>query len=397
MGEKMPQYRYTAYNLKGKKCRGKKEFSNEMEFRKFLKSKRMILIQFDILKKTKKISQENILSFTRELKIMLESRIGIVEALDIQKNQYENSKFGEIIFEIRKDILNGNSIGDAFKKHRNIFGNFYVSLLYLGEKPGKIIENLERISVNMELENKIRKKMIEALFYPCIVLVFSMIVVIFLITYVLPNFVEMFNESGTKLPFLTKVLMGTSKNIHYILISMICIYIIIIYLRKKMKNNLKSRFEYDKFVMKIPIYKNIMIKNIIIRFSKNMALLMDSEMPIAEVLEVIIESCDNVVVKKDIEDMKFSIMSGEGIAESLKQIEIYTGKYQKMAAIGEKSGELINVFHKISQLCQEELENYIGKILILIEPVMIIILGLILGNVIIAIYLPIFNLSDVIK
>lgn len=397
MGEKMPQYRYTAYNLKGKKCRGKKEFSNEMEFRKFLKSKRMILIQFDILKKTKKISQENILSFTRELKIMLESRIGIVEALDIQKNQYENSKFGEIIFEIRKDILNGNSIGDAFKKHRNIFGNFYVSLLYLGEKPGKIIENLERISVNLELENKIRKKMIEALFYPCIVIVFSMIVVIFLITYVLPNFVEMFNESGTKLPFLTKVLMGTSKNIHYILISMICIYIIIIYLRKKMKNNLKSRFEYDKFVMKIPIYKNIMIKNMIIRFSKNMALLMDSEMPIAEVLEVIIESCDNVVVKKDIEDMKFSIMSGEGIAESLKQIEIYTGKYQKMAAIGEKSGELINVFHKISQLCQEELENYIGKILILIEPVMIIILGLILGNVIIAIYLPIFNLSDVIK
>lgn len=393
----MPQYRYTVYNLKGKKCRGKKEFSNEMEFRKFLKSKRMILIQFDILKKTKKISQENILSFTRELKIMLESRIGIVEALDIQKNQYENSKFGEIIFEIRKDILNGNSIGDAFKKHRNIFGNFYVSLLYLGEKPGKIIENLERISVNLELENKIRKKMIEALFYPCIVIVFSMIVVIFLITYVLPNFVEMFNESGTKLPFLTKVLMGTSKNIHYILISMICIYIIIIYLRKKMKNNLKSRFECDKFVMKIPIYKNIMIKNMIIRFSKNMALLMDSEMPIAEILEVIIESCDNVVVKKDIEDMKFSIMSGEGIAESLKQIEIYTGKYQKMAAIGEKSGELINVFHKISQLCQEELENYIGKILILIEPVMIIILGLILGNVIIAIYLPIFNLSDVIK
>ena len=169
----MPQYRYTAYNLKGKKCRGKKEFSNEMEFRKFLKSKRMILIQFDILKKTKKISQENILSFTRELKIMLESRIGIVEALDIQKNQYENSKFEEIIFEIRKDILNGNSIGDAFKKHKNIFGNFYVSLLYLGEKPGKIIENLERISVNLELENKIRKKMIEALFYPCIVIVFS--------------------------------------------------------------------------------------------------------------------------------------------------------------------------------------------------------------------------------
>lgn len=393
----MPQYRYTAYNLKGKKCRGKKEFSNEMEFRKFLKSKRMILIQFDILKKTKKISQENILSFTRELKIMLESRIGIVEALDIQKDQYENSKFGEIIFEIRKDILNGNSIGDAFKKHRNIFGNFYVSLLYLGEKPGKIIENLERISANLELENKIRKKMIEALFYPCIVIVFSMIVVIFLITYVLPNFVEMFNESETKLPFLTKMLMGTSKNIHYIIILLICICTLIIYLRKKMKNNLKSRFEYDKFIMKIPIYKNIMIKNMIIRFSKNMALLMDSEMPIAEVLEVIIESCENTVVKKDVEDMKFSIMSGEGIAESLKQIEIYTDRYQKMAAIGEKSGELINVFHKISQLCQEELENYIGKILILIEPVMIIILGLILGTVIIAIYLPIFNLSDVIK
>jgi len=391
----MPQYKYTAYDIKGRKCRGKKEFSNEKEFRKFLKSKRMILIQFEILKKNKKISREGLLSFTRELKTMLESKISIIEALKILEEQYENSKFGGIISAIRKDIINGSSIGEAFKVHRNIFGNFYVDLLYLGEISGKITENLERISINMELENKIRKKMIEALFYPCIVIVFSIIVVIFLMLYVLPNFVDMFNESGTELPFITQILMGISKNVHYIGLLFICICIVIIYIKKKTKNDMRSK--YDKFMIKIPLYSNIMIKNIIIRFSKNMALMMESGMLITEILELMKESFDNTIVKKDIEDMKYNIISGKGIAESLKQLEIYPDKYQKMVVIGEESGELVNMFHKISQLCQEELENYIGRILILIEPVMIIILGLILGTVIIAIYLPIFNLSDVIK
>ncbi|MDU1910998.1 type II secretion system F family protein [Fusobacterium sp.] len=391
----MPQYKYIAYDIKGRKCRGKKEFLNEKEFRKFLKSKRMILIQFEILKKNKKIYQGEILSFTRELKIMLESRISIIEALKILGEQYENSAFGEIIFNIKKDILNGSSIGEAFRVYKNIFGNFYVDLLYLGEISGKITENLERISINLELENKIRKKIMEALFYPCIVIVFSIVVIIFLILYVLPNFVEMFNESGTELPFITQILMSTSKNIYYIALLFICICIIIIFIKKKIKS--KMRNKYDKFMMKIPVYSNVMIKNIIIRFSKNMALMMESGMLITEILELMEESFDNSLVKKDIEDMKYSIISGKGIAEALKQLEIYSDKYQKMVIIGEESGELVNMFHKISQLSQEELENYIGKILILIEPVMIIILGMIMGTVIIAIYLPIFNLSDVIK
>ena len=128
-----------------------------------------------------------------------------------------------------------------------------------------------------------------------------------------------------------------------------------------------------------------------------MALMLESGMLVTEILELMQESFDNIFVKAGIEDMRYSIISGGGIAESLKQLEIYPSRYQKMEVIGEESGELVNMFHKISQLCQEELESYIGKILILIEPIMIIILGLILGVVIIAIYLPIFNLSEIIK
>lgn len=128
-----------------------------------------------------------------------------------------------------------------------------------------------------------------------------------------------------------------------------------------------------------------------------MALMLESGMLVTEILELMQESFDNIFVKAGIEDMRYSIISGGGIAESLKQLEIYPSRYQKMVVIGEESGELVNMFHKISQLCQEELESYIGKILILIEPIMIIILGLILGVVIIAIYLPIFNLSEIIK
>jgi len=239
--------------------------------------------------------------------------------------------------------------------------------------------------------------MIEALFYPCIVIFFSIIVVMFLMLYVLPNFVEIFNESETVLPLITKILMSISKNIHYIILLFTCICTVIICIRKKIKSNIKDKFYYDKFVMKIPVYNKIMTKNIIIRFSKNMALMLESGMLVTEILELMQESFDNIFVKAGIEDMRYSIISGGGIAESLKQLEIYPSRYQKMVVIGEESGELVNMFHKISQLCQEELESYIGKILILIEPIMIIILGLILGVVIIAIYLPIFNLSEIIK
>ena len=393
----MQKYRYTAYDMYGRKCRGKKEFSDEREFRKFLKKKKMVLIQFDIVKSRKKISKTDILCFTRELKIMLESRISIIVALEIQGEQYKENSFGTVIVEIKEEILNGSSIGDAFKKYRDIFGNFYVDLLHLGEISGKITENLERISANLELEGKLRKKIAEAFFYPCIVIIFSMIVVMFMMIYVLPNFVEMFNESGTSLPILTQVLMLISKNMYYIVFIAICIWILIIHFKKRIKSNMNRRIKYDKFIMKIPIYKIILEKSMVIRFSKNMALMMESGMLVTEILEFMKDSFENTVVKKEMEEMKYKIISGEGIAQSLKCLNIYSERYRKMVIIGEESGELTNMFHKISQLCQEELEGYIGKMLVLLEPVLIIILGLILGTVIIAIYLPIFNMSDLIK
>ena len=391
----MGKYRYRAYDKNGKLRKGILVAKDEKELKNFLRKERLRLKEFFEIKENAKISKIEILNFTKEIIIMLESGISIIKVFEIQEGQYKSS-FKNILKEMRENLLNGDSIGEVFIKNKKVFGNFYVGMVNLGDISGNLVENLKKICEHLELELAVVKKLKEVAFYPCIVLTFSVLILTFLMIFVFPNFIKIFEESKTELPLLTRILIKVSENFYGIIFIIICILTIIIFSLKNIKSNSRIKEYLDRVLLKIPLVRDFIIGNYIIRFSKNISIMLSSGMLILDILKLLRDFFDNTVIKKEIERLEKSLFDGQQLSEVMEENSLFPEKYRKLVVVGEKSGELIKIFEQIAKLEEERIENSIKKLLTLVEPILIIVLGLILSIIIIAIYLPIFNMSNLI-
>lgn len=391
----MGKYKYKAYDKYGKLRKGILVAKDEKELKIFLRKERLRLKEFFEIKENAKISKIEILNFTKEIIIMLESGISIIKVFEIQEGQYKSS-FKNILKEMRENLLNGDSIGEVFIKNKKVFGNFYVGMVNLGDISGNLVENLKKICEHLELELAVVKKLKEVAFYPCIVLTFSALILTFLMIFVFPNFIKIFEESKTELPLLTRILIKVSKNFYGIIFIIICILTIIIFSLKNIKSNSRTKEYLDRVLLKIPLVRDFIIGNYIIRFSKNISIMLSSGMLILDILKLLRDFFDNTVIKKEIERLEKSLFDGQQLSEVMEENSLFPEKYRKLVVVGEKSGELIKIFEQIAKLEEERIENSIKKLLTLVEPILIIVLGLILSIIIIAIYLPIFNMSNLI-
>ena len=391
----MGKYKYKAYDKYGKLRKGILVAKDEKELKNFLRKERLRLKEFFEIKENAKISKIEILNFTKEIIIMLESGISIIKVFEIQEGQYKSS-FKNILKEMRENLLNGDSIGEVFIKNKKVFGNFYVGMVNLGDISGNLVENLKKICEHLELELAVVKKLKEVAFYPCIVLTFSVLILTFLMIFVFPNFIKIFEESKTELPLLTRILIKVSENFYGIIFIIICILTIIIFSLKNIKSNSRTKEYLDRVLLKIPLVRDFIIGNYIIRFSKNISIMLSSGMLILDILKLLRDFFDNTVIKKEIERLEKSLFDGQQLSEVMEENSLFPEKYRKLVVVGEKSGELIKIFEQIAKLEEERIENSIKKLLTLVEPILIIVLGLILSIIIIAIYLPIFNMSNLI-
>lgn len=391
----MGKYRYRAYDKNGKLRKGILVAKDEKELKNFLRKERLRVKEFFEIKEKVKISKQEILNFTKEIVIMLESGITIIKIFEIQEEQYKGS-FKNILKEMKENLLNGDSIGEVFKKNEDIFGSFYVGMVNLGDLSGNLVENLKKICEHLELELKIVKKLKEVTFYPCIVLTFSLLILTFLMVFVFPNFIKIFEDSKTELPLLTKILIEVSENFYIIIFLIICILTVIIFCLKNIKDNSRTKEQLDRLLLKIPLVRDFIVGNYIIRFSKNISIMLSSGMLILDILKLLRDFFDNIVIKKEIERLEKSLFEGKQLSEVMGEESLFPDKYKKLIVVGEKSGELIKIFEQIAKLEEEKMENNIKRLLTLVEPILIIVLGLILSIIIIAIYLPIFNMSNLI-
>ena len=391
----MGKYKYKAYDKYGKLRKGILVAKDEKELKIFLRKERLRLKEFFEIKENVKISKIEILNFTKEIIIMLESGISIIKVFEIQEGQYKSS-FKNILKEMRENLLNGDSIGEVFIKNKKVFGNFYVGMVNLGDISGNLVENLKKICEHLELELAVVKKLKEVAFYPCIVLTFSVLILTFLMIFVFPNFIKIFEESKTELPLLTRILIKVSENFYGIIFIIICILTIIIFSLKNIKSNSRIKEYLDRVLLKIPLVRDFIIGNYIIRFSKNISIMLSSGMLILDILKLLRDFFDNTVIKKEIERLEKSLFDGQQLSEVMEENSLFPEKYRKLVVVGEKSGELIKIFEQIAKLEEEKMENNIKRLLTLVEPILIIVLGLILSIIIIAIYLPIFNMSNLI-
>ena len=391
----MKKYKYEGYDKRGNIKRGTCSANDEIKLKEILKKERIRLKKFSEIKIRISISKEEILNFTKEVLIMLDSGISIIKILEIQEQQYKSS-LKNIIEEIKRDILNGDTLGEAFKKYEEIFGSFYIGMVFLGENSGNLDKNLKKICEYLELEIRVIKKIKEVIFYPCILLTFSILILTFLMIYIFPNFIKLFEESKRELPLLTRILIKVSSNFYILILLFTCILTIIIFLIKYIKKDRNLKEKYDGILLKLPIIKNFIIGNFIIRFSKNISIMLSSGIVIMDILKLLKDFFENIIIKNKIEKMEEFLFEGKQLSEVIEKNDLFPQKYIKLIIVGEKSGELAKVFEQIARLEEERLESEIKKFLTLVEPILIIILGLILSIIIIAIYLPIFNMSNLI-
>ena len=391
----MKKYKYVGYDRYGNIKYGTCSASDEIKLKEILKKERIRIKKFSEITIRRKIFKEEILNFTKEILIMLDSGISIIKILEIQEQQYK-APLKDILGELKRDILNGDTLGEAFKKYEEIFGSFYIGMIFLGESSGNLDKNLRKICEYLELEIKIIKKIKEVIFYPCILLTFSILILTFLMIYIFPNFIKLFEESKRELPLLTRILIGVSNNFHMIILFFICILIIIIFFIRYIKKDRILKEKYDGILLKVPIIKSFIIGNFIIRFSKNISIMLSSGIVIMDILKLLKNFFENIVIKRELEKIEELLFEGKQLSEGLKKNNLFPQKYIKLVIVGEKSGELSRVFEQIAKLEEERIERDIKKLLTLVEPILIIILGLILSIIIIAIYLPIFNMSNLI-
>jgi type IV pilus assembly protein PilC len=399
----MPNFKYRGKNIKGETLKGKLEAGSEKEA--ILLLRRQNIYPIEIKKESiankeisfsifQKVKIKDLAVFCRQFHAILDAGISVLESLDILRNQTENKKLRDAIDDIYEEVQKGKSLSSAMANYKSIFPEILINMIETGEVSGQLDVVLERMAVHFEKENKINQKIQGAMVYPAIISIVALLVVWFLMTFVLPNFVDMFKGFGITLPLPTRILLGTGKwlkNYWYILFAII---VALIYIFRKYSNTEKGRYRIDKLKLKLPVIGKVSGKIVTSRFARTLSTLLASGISIIEAMEIVIRIIGNSVISEGIHKSMDNIKKGLGIAEPLKELGIFPPMLISMIRIGEESGSLDSMLAKTADFYDEEVESAVAKMTTLIEPLIIVILAFVVGAIVVSIVLPMFEMFN---
>ena len=343
-----------------------------------------------------KIKQKNVVVFCRIFSTMINAGLPLIQCLDLLAQQEQNKAFSKIIRSIKEDIEGGTSLTNALKKYPKIFDDLFVNLIAAGEAGGILDVILERLSNYMEKAMKLKARVKGAMTYPIAVLAISISVVALLLLKVIPVFQKMFEGMGGKLPGLTQALITASEFTQKYFLFIVAIFVIIYIAFTRFYKTEKGRWIVDSLVLKAPIFGDLMKKVAVAKFSRTLSTMMSSGVPILEGLAIVSKTSGNVVVEDALLKTRQSISEGRSIAEPLAETGIFPPMVVQMISVGEATGALDSMLSKIAAFYDDEIDVAVDSMTALLEPVMMVFLGGIVGGMIIAMYLPIFKLASVI-
>ncbi|MEL7597124.1 MAG: type II secretion system F family protein, partial [Clostridiaceae bacterium] len=396
----MPAFKYRAINKKGEKIEGNFIANNENEVLAMIRGKEYYPV---LVKKTSqrkkidlsyifsKVKKKDVAVLCRQLSTLLNAGLDILNCVHILRQQTENKKLTFSLNEIYEDIQRGSTLSEAMNKYNNIYPQLLINMIEAGEATGSLNNVVEKMAQHYEKESKMDNKINNAMVYPIVLGIVSIGVVVFLLTYVMPTFMTMFESSGTEMPVLTKKLLAVSnimRNYWYLLL--IATTAMIIGLRELAKKE-KVENVLETIKLKMPILKNINQIIITSRFTRNLSIVLYSGISIIEALEIVSKVVGNKLVERKLLESREKIMKGISLAETLKDINIFPPMVLAMIKIGEESGSLDSILEKTANFYDEEVETKLSKIATLIEPMMILFMGLIVAFIVVAMILPIFD------
>lgn len=342
------------------------------------------------------VKTKDLVLITRQLATMIAAGLSIIRCFNILELQASNAKLKAALREIKQDISEGLPLWQALSKHPRIFSNIYVSMVKAGELGGMLDEVLERLCLHLEREQEINAKIKSASIYPAIISIFAIIMMMGIMIFVMPMFVDMFNSYGAELPGPTRMLIKISDFLRGYWMFWLPVVVIIIYALKKSGKTEGGREFWDKFYLKLPVVGKTIGQIGVARFARTMGTLVRAGIPILQALEVMEEVAGNVVMQKAIHSARVSITEGDSIAEPLAATGVFEPMVTQMIAVGEETGSLDEMLVRMSEYFEREVIYMVDALMAVVEPLMILMVALLVGGVVVATLLPIFEIMNVV-
>lgn len=346
----------------------------------------------------KRIKDKNIALFTKGFSVMINSGLTLLDSLEILEDQEANPEFKKVVGKIRSRVESGSTLSYAMSEHQKVFSSLYVNLIASGEKSGTLDEVTKRLSIYMEKMIALKKKVKGAMIYPAMVSSVAIGVVALILIVVIPTFASLYGSAGMMLPLPTRIVISFSKLLRsYFLYIAAVIAAVVFALRYFYRKSYGFRRLVDSTMLKIPIFGLLIKKSSIARFTRTLGSLMKSGVAVLEGFDLIARTAGNVVIEEELNNAKRAIAGGSSIAEPIKQSNVFPAMVGHMIAVGEKTGKLDEMLDKTADYYEAEVDDTVANLSTLIEPIIIVFLGFIIGFIVISMYLPIFQLGNVIK
>jgi len=404
----MATYAFKALDLAGAPTRGEMEAGDKQAVAAQLRSKGLIVVDIeeqipasagDILARWKRVKADELVIATRQLSTMVNSGMSLLRSLYVIEEQTENDKLRDIWIDVRKDVEAGLALSDALAKHPDLFNDLYVAMVQAGETGGILDSTLVRVAEQLEKDAALRRQIKAAMIYPALIGGFALVVLFALVAFLVPVFEKIFKDFGGELPAITKFTVFLSHMVTKRWYVMFAVAFGVVWIFRKWKNSERGRMQWDRLKLKFPMkIGDIVQKVALARFSRTFSGLIAAGVPMLEAIDITGRTSGNKVVEKAMEDVRESVKKGGSLTAPMAAVpEAFPVMVTQMIGVGEETGALETMMTKVADFYEEQVEAAVKALTSILEPIMIVVVGAIVGFIVIAMYLPMFKVYDQIK
>lgn len=401
----MPIYQWTGKNKKGKIQKGEMELSNEEAVKSRLNAQKITPIKVKLKPKDlfeniaflqPSVKEGDIILFARQFSTMIDAGLPIIQCLDILYGQQENKTFKVMLRKIKETVESGSTLAEALKKYPNHFDDLFVNMIAAGEAGGILDVILQRLAAYMEKAAKLKGKVKGAMVYPIVTLIIAFLVLAVILVFVIPVFQEMFADFGGELPVPTQIVVNASEFVKSKIIYLIVAIILFIFAYRRFYKTERGRIIMDDIFLRLPVFGILLRKVAVAKFTRTMGTMLSSGVSILDALDIVAKTAGNKSIERAVYDVRSGITEGRTMADPLLESGVFPSMVCQMIAVGESTGALDAMLGKIADFYDEEVDQAVENLTALIEPFMLVFLGVTIGGLVIAMYLPIFKMAGAI-
>jgi type IV pilus assembly protein PilC len=398
----MPKFQYKAKNMAGRIIEGVYEAPSQQAVVEMVRQKSFYLLEIKEIIERKDIKEMDLFSkitikditiFCKQFAAILRAGVPLIQALHMLTNQTENKLLQNIIHKISEDIQKGSSLSMAMSAHGKKIPPILIHMIHAGEVSGTLENSLEVMSEHFEKAHKLRQKVKSAMIYPILVCVVAVIVVIFLLTFVVPTFIKLFESSGTELPFITRMLIAMSGFLKNNFLIILLFTVLLVGGIKFYLSSEKGRLSFDQAKFRMPLFGELQTKSIAANFSRTMSTLMSTGVGITEALNITSQVLENTYARKIMGKIEMQVKEGKGLYVPVRESKLFPVMMENMIMLGEESGTFENLLSKTADFFEDEVDEATKRLTTMLEPMIIMVLGIVVAFIVIGIALPMFDLS----